>query len=78
MYTPGTLEQLSDEELSMADPPINNLSSLVIEELEKLDHSTIVNDINVFPIRFSSPTKTRLNEPENCPYMSQYLSLIHI
>ena len=72
MYTPGTLEQLSDEELSMAEPPINNLSSVVIEELEKLDHSTIVNDINVFPIRFSSPTKTRLNEPENCPYMSQY------
>ena len=74
MFLPGTLEPLTEEELKVAFPPFQNLSYNVLEEIKKLNHSTIINDINVFPIQFSSPKKLRLNEPEYCPYMSKYQS----
>lgn len=74
MYLPGTLEPLTEEELEVAYPPIENLPFRVFEEIKKLNHSTIINGINVFPIQFSSPKKLRLNEPEYCPYMSKYQS----
>lgn len=74
MYLPGTLEQLSDEELAVAYPPLQQIPFIVIEEIKHLNHSAIIDGINVFPIQFSSPKKLRLNEPENCPYMSIYQS----
>ena len=72
MYLPGTLEPLTEQELVVAFPPIHNISIKVLEEIKNLNHSTIINGINVFPIQFSSPKKLRLNEPEYCPYMSKY------
>jgi hypothetical protein len=74
MYLPGTLEPLTEEELEVAFPPIENVPFRVFEEIKKLNRSTIINGINVFPIQFSSPKKLRLNEPEYCPYMSKYQS----
>ena len=72
MYLPGTLEPLTEEELAVALPPIKEIPSKVFEEVKQLNHSTIINGINVFPIQFSPPKKLRLNEPEYCPYMSYY------
>ena len=72
MYLPGTLGSLSKEQLEVALPPMKNISSNVTEEIQDINNSTIIYGINVFPIKFSAPTKTRLNAPENCPYMSQY------
>jgi len=72
MYLPGTLDPLTKEQLSIAYPPFKNLSLEVLNEINKLNDSTIIKDINVFPIQFSDPKKLRLNEPENCPYMKQY------
>lgn len=75
MYLPGTLEPLTEEELVVAFPPIHNISIKVLEEIKNLNHSTIINGINVFPIQFSSPKKLRLNEPEYCPYMCLNIKL---
>ena len=72
MYLPGTLEPLTPDQLNAAYPPFQNLSSDVKDEIAKLNSSTIIKDINVFPIQMSDPKKLRLNEPENCPYMKQY------
>jgi len=74
MYLPGTLEPLTEEELVIAFPPIQNISSRVLKEIKNLNRSTIIKGINVFPIQFSSPKKLRLNEPEYCPYISKYQS----
>ena len=74
MYLPGTLEPLTEEELVIAFPPIQNISTTVLKEIKNLNRSTIIKGINVFPIQFSSPKKLRLNEPEYCPYMSKYQS----
>lgn len=74
MYLPGTLEPLTQEELAVAYPPFKNLYFNVLKEIKELNHSTIIDGINVFPIQFSSPKKLRLNEPEYCPYMSYYQS----
>ena len=74
MYLPGTLEPLSEDELVVAFPPLQNIPLKVFEEIKHLNHSTIINGINVFPIEFSSPKKLRLNEPEYCPYMPKYQS----
>ena len=72
MYLPGTLEKLSNEQLAVALPPIENLPQEVITEAETLDNETIIYGINVFPIQFVSPTKYLLNKAENCPYMAKY------
>ena len=72
MYLPGTLGSLSQEQLDVALPPMKNISSNVTDEVKEINNSTIIYGINVFPIKFSAPTKTRLNAPENCPYMSKY------
>ena len=72
MYLPGTLPKLTKEQLAAAYPPFQNLSSEVLNEIEELNDSTIINDINVFPIQYSDPKKVQLNEPVNCPYMKQY------
>ena len=72
MYLPGTLPKLTKEQLSAAYPPFQNLSSEVLDEVAKLNDSTIINDINVFPIQMSDPKKVQLNDPSNCPFMKQY------
>ena len=72
MYLPGTLEQLSKEQLTIALPPIENLPQEVKTEAENLNNDTIINGINVFPIQFVSPKKFLLNKAENCPYMAKY------
>ena len=72
MYLPGTLEQLSEEQLTMGLPPIENLSEEVEAEAQKLNNETIIKGINVFPIQFVPPTKYLLNKAENCPYMEKY------
>ena len=72
MYLPGTLRNLSEDELKAALPPFKNISSEVSDEIKLLNSSTIIDDINVFPIKFSAPEKTRLHEPESCPYMANY------
>jgi len=55
MYLPGTLETLTPDQLNAAYPPFQNLSSDVKDEIAKLNNSTIINDINVFPIQMSDP-----------------------
>ena len=72
MYLPGTLGSLSKEQLNAAFPPFKNISSEVNEEIKVLDNYSTIYGINVFPIKFSAPSKTRLNSPENCPYMTKY------
>ena len=72
MYSQGTLPKLTKEQISAAYPPFQNLSSDVLNEISELNDSTIIKDINVFPIQFSDPKKVQLNEPANCPYMKQY------
>lgn len=72
MYLPGTLEKLSEEQLDMALPPIDNLPQEVKTEAEQLNNETIIKGINVFPIQIVSPKKFLLNKAENCPYMEKY------
>ena len=72
MYLPGTLDPLTKEQLAFSNPPFQNLSLEVLDEIKQLSNSTIIKDINVFPIQFSDPKKYSLNDPENCPYMKQY------
>ena len=47
MYLPGTIPKLTKEQLLAAYPPFQNLSSEVLDEVAKLNDSTIINDINV-------------------------------
>ena len=73
MYLPGTGDTLSEEELLISYPPDKeNLSPEVIQEIEKMDNSTIINKINVFPIQFFPDGKVFSNEPDHCPYMTKY------
>ena len=72
MYLPGTLPKLTKDQLKAAYPPFQNLSLEVLDEISELNDSTIINDINVFPIQYSDPKKVQINEPANCPYMKQY------
>ena len=72
MYSPETLPRLTKEQIAAAYPPFQNLSSEVLNEISELNDSTIIKDINVFPIQFSDPKKVQLNEPTNCPYIKQY------
>ena len=67
MYSPGTLPKLTKEQIAAAYPPFQNLSSDVLNEISELNDSTIIKDINVFPIQFSDPKKVHL--------MKQKLSL---
>ena len=55
MYLPGTLETLTPDQLNASYSPFQNLSSDVKDEIDKLNNSTIINDINVFPIQMSDP-----------------------
>ena len=72
MYLPGTLPKLTKDQLKAAYPPFQNLSLEVLDEISELNDSTIINDINIFPIQYSDPKKVQINEPANCPYMKQY------
>ena len=72
MYLPGTLPKLTKDQLKAAYPPFQNLSLEVLDEISELNDSTIINDINIFPIQYSDPKKVQLNDPLNCPYMKQY------
>ena len=73
MYLPGTGDTLSDEELKVAYPPRKEfLSKKVLDEIDNMDNSTIINRVNLFPIQFYPAGKIFLNEPDNCPYMTSY------
>ena len=72
MYSPGTLPKLTEEQLAAAYPPFQNLSSDVLDNINELNDSTIIDDINVFPIQVSDGKRVQLVESENCPYMKQY------
>jgi hypothetical protein len=73
MYLPGTGNTLSDEELKVAYPPRKEfLSKKVLDEIDNMDNSTIINRVNLFPIQFYPAGKIFLNEPDNCPYMTTY------
>ena len=73
MYLPGTGDTLSYNELPLAFPPGKEfLPKEVLEEVESMDNSTIINGINLFPIQFYPTGKVFLNEPDNCPYMTSY------
>jgi hypothetical protein len=73
MYLPGTGEILTKDELPLAYPPGKEyLPEEVLDEIEQMDNSTIINGINLFPIQFFQTGKVFLNTPDNCPYMTSY------
>ena len=73
MYLPGTGDTLSDKELQVAYPPRKEfLSQEILDEIDNMDNSTIINKVNLFPIQFYPTGKIFLNEPDKCPYMTSY------
>ncbi len=73
MFLPGTGESLTENELKYAYPPGKEyLSDDVHKEIEKMKNEAIINRVNIFPIRFFEKGKVFLNEPDNCPYITNY------
>jgi len=73
MFLPGTGENLTENELLYAYPPGKEyLSDDVHKEIENLKNEALINRINIFPIRFFEAGKVFLNEPDNCPYITNY------
>lgn len=77
MYLPGTGEQLTEEELPFSLPPgHDNFSEDILNEVESLGNDTIINRMNTFPIQFFGAGRALLNNPENCPYITEYRLLL--
>ena len=77
MYLPGTGDYLSDKEIKISYPPGKEfLPKGIDEEIKALDDAAVFNKTNLFPIQFFPMGKVFPNEPDLCPYMTEYRKIL--
>ena len=77
MYLPGTGDLLTSEEIKIAYPPGKEFLPEGIEsEIEKIENDAIFNRTNLFPIQFFPEGKVFPNEPNLCPFMTEYRKIL--
>ena len=77
MYLPGTGDVLTSEEIKIAYPPGKEFLPEGIEsEIESLENDAVFNRTNLFPIQFFPEGKVFPNEPNLCPYMTEYRKIL--
>ena len=77
MYLPGTGDLLTSEEIKIAYPPGKEFLPEGIEsEIEKLENDAVFNRTNLFPIQFFPEGKVFPNEPNLCPFMTEYRKIL--
>lgn len=77
MYLPGTGDILTSNEIKIAYPPGKEFLPEDIEsEIKILDNYAVFNKTNLFPIQFFPEGKVFPNEPNLCPYMTEYRKIL--
>jgi hypothetical protein len=77
MFIPGTGDVLSEQELNISYPPGKEFLPIDTEkEINKLDNYAVFNRTNLFPIEFFATGKVFPNEPDLCPYMTEYRKIL--
>ena len=77
MYIPGTGDCLSDKEKEIAYPPGKEfLPEGIDKEISIINNSAVYNKTNLFPIQFFPTGKVFPNEPDLCPYMTEYRKIL--
>ena len=77
MYIPGTGDILTEKEIKIAYPPGKDFLPKGIEiEISNLEDAAVFNKTNLFPIQFFPTGKVFINEPDQCPYMTEYRKIL--
>ena len=77
MYIPGTGDIISEQDIEIAYPPGKEfLPEEINKEISTLGNSAVFNRTNLFPIQFFPTGKVFPNEPDLCPYMTEYRKLL--
>ena len=77
MYIPGTGDYINTKDIEIAYPPGKKyLPEGIDKEILSLGNSAVLNKTNVFPISFFSTGKVFPNEPDLCPYMTEYRKIL--
>ena len=77
MYIPGTGDYINTKDIEIAYPPGKKyLPEGIDKEILSLGNSAVLNKTNVFPISFFPTGKVFPNEPDLCPYMTEYRKIL--
>ena len=77
MYIPGTGDFISDQDIEIAYPPGKEyLPEGIDKEISNLGNDVVFNKTNLFPIQFFATGKVFPNEPDLCPYMTEYRKIL--
>ena len=77
MYIPGTGDYINTQDIEIAYPPGKKyLPEGIDKEILSLGNSAVFNRTNVFPISFFITGKVFPNEPDLCPYMTEYRKIL--
>ena len=77
MYIPGTGDYINTQDIEIAYPPGKKyLPEGIDKEILSLGNSAVFNRTNVFPISFFTTGKVFPNEPDLCPYMTEYRKIL--
>ena len=77
MYIPGTGDYINTQDIEIAYPPGKKyLPEGIDKEILSLGNSAVFNRTNVFPISFFPTGKVFPNEPDLCPYMTEYRKIL--
>ena len=77
MFLPGTGENISEQEKNISYPPGKQfLPEGIDKELSNLENAAVYNKTNLFPIQFFATGKVFPNEPDLCPYMTEYRKIL--
>ena len=77
MYIPGTGDYINTQDIEIAYPPGKKyLPEGIDKEILSLGNSAVLNKTNVFPISFFPTGKVFPNEPDLCPYMTEYRKIL--
>ena len=77
MYIPGTGDYIYTKDIEIAYPPGKKyLPEGIDKEILSLGNSAVLNKTNVFPISFFPTGKVFPNEPDLCPYMTEYRKIL--
>ena len=77
MYIPGTGDYINTQDIEIAYPPGKKyLPEGIDKEILSLGNSAVFNKTNVFPISFFPTGKVFPNEPDLCPYMTEYRKIL--
>ena len=77
MYIPGTGDSISEQDIEIAYPPGKEyLPEGIDKEISNLGNDVVFNKTNLFPIQFFPTGKVFPNEPDLCPYMTEYRKIL--